>query len=202
MTDSLLSLLTWNWCSIILMLENSGMQKVTLTSCDVKYNPTAVLYSTLLDRILSSYYLVCLLLIMLPIAPLSHKHVRPATLLTFVSYPLDTKIFLKIVYISDDSCTDLWPPVWHRSLKHLERYWLTCLQVRTKKWPVPELNKFSACSTTRVFCEPNRRVSVFWIFSSLPTPLFLLCLFHPLTKQLLFLDDTQLWLCWTTAWAI
>ena len=55
------------------------MQKGTLASCVVHYTPADVLYSTLLDRILSSYYLVCYFLIILLIAPLSHKHVIPET---------------------------------------------------------------------------------------------------------------------------
>ena len=37
------------------LVENSGMPKGTLTSCGVQYIPAAVLYSTLLDRILRSY---------------------------------------------------------------------------------------------------------------------------------------------------
>ena len=48
-------------------------------SCVMQYNPTDVIYSTLLDLILRSYYLVCILSIILSVALLSHKHVIPAT---------------------------------------------------------------------------------------------------------------------------
>ena len=51
-----------------------------------------------------------------------------------------------------------------------------------EKAAASKLTNFSACITTRMFCGPIRRVSVFWIVGSLPTPLFLLCLFHPLTR--------------------
>ena len=87
MSDSPLSLSTCKWWLIILLIENSGMQKFTFTSCAVQYKPAAVLYSTLLDRILRSYYLVCLIFIMLSIAPLSHKHVRPATVIAICFLP-------------------------------------------------------------------------------------------------------------------
>ena len=54
-----------------------------------------------------------------------------------------------------------------------------------QKCLVPELTNFSACSTTRVLYEPSIIVS--FVFGGLPTPLFVFCLFHPLTKQLLVL---------------
>ena len=57
------------------------MQKVTLTTCVVQYAPAAVPYYTLLDGILSPVYIVCILFIMLLVAPLYHKHFRPATLI-------------------------------------------------------------------------------------------------------------------------
>ena len=53
------------------------MQKVTLASCAVLYNPAAVQYSTLLDRILC---LVCFILIMMLLSPLSHRHGKPETI--------------------------------------------------------------------------------------------------------------------------
>ena len=56
---------------------------------------------------------------------------------------------------------------------------------------MPELTNFSGCSTTRVFYEPSRRVSVFWVVYSLPTPLFSFFLFHPLSNQLLVLAPSS-----------
>ena len=85
MPDLTLSLLTWKQWLIILLIENYGMKKVNLMSCDVQYTPEAVPYSTLLDRILRSYCLVRFLFIMLSVALLSHKNVRPATVLALCS---------------------------------------------------------------------------------------------------------------------
>ena len=47
-------LLTWKQWLIILLLENYGMKKGTLSSLVVQYTPAAELYYTLLDRILRS----------------------------------------------------------------------------------------------------------------------------------------------------
>ena len=88
MPNSPLSSLKWKWCSIILLLENSGIQKGALTPCIVQYNPADVLYSTLFYRILRSYYLVCILLIMMSVSLLYHKHVRPATVVALCFLPL------------------------------------------------------------------------------------------------------------------
>ena len=52
MANLTFSLSTLKWCYIILLLDNYGMKKGTFTSCVVQYNPAAVLYYTLLDRIL------------------------------------------------------------------------------------------------------------------------------------------------------
>ena len=71
--------LTWKLLFIIFLPENSGMQKVTLISCVVKYTPTAVPYSTLLYHIFRSECLVYFLFIVLLVALLSHKHVIPET---------------------------------------------------------------------------------------------------------------------------
>ena len=49
--DSPSFLLTWKRCNIIFLLENSGMQNVTLKSCVVQYGPTDVLHSTSLEHI-------------------------------------------------------------------------------------------------------------------------------------------------------
>ena len=61
--------------------------KVTLTPCVMQYTSAAVLYSTLLDHILRSYYLVYFLFITLLVALLSHKHVIPATLVALCFLP-------------------------------------------------------------------------------------------------------------------
>ena len=61
------------------MLENYGMKKDTFTSCAVQYKPVALLYSTLLDRILRSQYLLCLIFIVLLVSPLSNNHVISET---------------------------------------------------------------------------------------------------------------------------
>ena len=63
------------------------MQKGTLTPCIVQYTPAAVIYYTLLDRILFSYYLVCFLFIMLLVAPLPHNHVKTVTVVATCFLP-------------------------------------------------------------------------------------------------------------------
>ena len=56
-------------------------------SCIVQYNPADVIYSTLLDRILRSYYLVYIIFIMLSVAPLSHKHAIPEAVFALCLLP-------------------------------------------------------------------------------------------------------------------
>ena len=63
------------------------MQKCTLMSCSVQYNSGAVPYSDLLDRILRSYYLVYFILILMSVAPLSHRQVVPATVVDLCLLP-------------------------------------------------------------------------------------------------------------------
>ena len=59
---------------------------------------------------------------------------------------------------------------------------------------MPDLTNFSVRSTTRLFYEPGRRVSVFRIVGSLPTPLFLFSLkvfqlFFPFMFRFLMIID-------------
>ena len=63
------------------------MKKGDLTSCAVQYTPAAVLYSTLLDRILRSYYFVCFLFIVILGDLLSHKHVILETVVDLCLLP-------------------------------------------------------------------------------------------------------------------
>ena len=74
-------------CNIIFLLENSGILNGTLTSCIVEYGPGSVLYYTLLQRILSSWGLVCSLLIMLLVDLLSYRHVRPLIIVALCFLP-------------------------------------------------------------------------------------------------------------------
>ena len=53
----------------------------------MQYTPTTVPDSTLLDRILRSYYLVCFIFIMLSVAPLLQKNVRPGTVVDLCLLP-------------------------------------------------------------------------------------------------------------------
>ena len=53
----------------------------------MQYTSAAVLYSTLFDRILRSKWLVCHLFIVLLLALLSHKHVRPANIAAIGIFP-------------------------------------------------------------------------------------------------------------------
>ena len=110
------------------------MQKGTLLSCVVQYTPEAVLYSTLLDRILRSYYLFIYIFnndVYSSVIPQTCSTSNSHCSLSLIYWMLRF-ILSQIVYSFDDSCPDPWPPVWHSSPAHLERYWLTCLRVRTK----------------------------------------------------------------------
>ena len=70
-----------------MLLEKYGMQNGILMPCVMQYGPAAVLYSTLLDRILHSQCLVCFILIMVLVADLSHRHVHQATVISLCLFP-------------------------------------------------------------------------------------------------------------------
>ena len=53
----------------------------------MKYVPAAVIYSTLLDLIPSLYFLVCFLLMVMSVAPLSYRHVNPETIVALCFLP-------------------------------------------------------------------------------------------------------------------
>ena len=89
-------------------------------------------------------HIVCFILVVLLVAMISHTHVTPATVvaLCLLSLVYKALFYLKIVYLSDNSCPNPWPPVCYSSLAHLEGYWITCMQVRTKHGRCPNLITF------------------------------------------------------------
>ena len=70
-----------------MLLENSGIQNGTLTPCIIPYGPTAVLCSTLLERIFHLSGLLFRILIMMLVGPLFHIYVTPEMIVALCFLP-------------------------------------------------------------------------------------------------------------------